>query len=68
MNRYLIFAGYFYYPKGGIDDLITWFESPEDALFWVRERAIVLLKEDDREFDWAYVVSGKNYKHLITII
>lgn len=49
MNQYLVFAGYRYYPNGGVHDFFDSFASLEEAIKYAKERA----SED--LYRWAHV-------------
>lgn len=65
MKRYLLFAGYAYYPGGGMHDFYSSHDTAEDA----KNAAMPLMLESDGEFSWWHVfdretgqiVSGDGY-------
>lgn len=50
MERFLVFAGYRYYPRGGYDDYQDGFETLDEA----KEYCGRLLRDHGR--DWAHVL------------
>jgi len=52
MKRYLLFAGWEYYPLGGWDDLYTTFDNKDNAL----QKSLNLL--DEGQGDWVQVVDS----------
>ena len=55
MKRYLLFAGYKYYPSGGWEDFI---ESFDDIQIAILRGQKLLLMEDCTEKDWWRVVDS----------
>jgi hypothetical protein len=49
MKRFLLFAGYTYYPSGGMEDLIGDFQTPEGA----RDKLVEVLEKGG--VDWAHI-------------
>jgi hypothetical protein len=48
MKNYALFAGSNYYPAGGIHDLVSCFETLEDAIDVIAQRA---------DYDWWHIVN-----------
>lgn len=53
MERYLVFAGYYYYPSGGIDDLVCTTDNCD--LFHIAK----LAGQISHRFDWLHVWDSK---------
>lgn len=56
-NKYLLFYGYNYYPKGGWKDFKGYFDSLDDCKFYLK------MKEKDASYMWAHIVF--NYKIVL---
>lgn len=54
MKRYMLFAGDTYYPAGGWDDFVLWFDEPEELAAYLK-----LYKPD-----WWQVVDTKTWKRI----
>lgn len=60
-NRYLIFAGGFYYPHGGWDDYIG-YKTKYNVAVELAQKMI-----DSEDYDWVQIVDNKTLKTMITI-
>ena len=58
MKQYLLFAGSFYYPRGGINDLIGDFDSIGDAEKRVKKEESI----GGAKFDWWHVVDHQSFE------
>lgn len=58
MNRYLLFAGYHYYPRGGWTDFRHSFDSLEDAFAYGFQRDI----GGRKLYDWCHVLDLETWE------
>jgi hypothetical protein len=57
MDRFILFAGYGYYPNGGVDDMIGFFPTVEAA------RARFEAPDEDGDYyEWGQVVDRETMK------
>lgn len=54
--RFLLFAGYTFYPSGGIDDLVGMFSTKEEA------EEFYLKTKEQKRFDWYHVFDTHTMK------
>lgn len=53
MNKYIAFYGDIFYPEGGMNDLLGYFDSIEDAVNYIK-KAHLNNRPDDLKWDWAW--------------
>jgi len=59
--RYLVFAGYEHYPRGGAGDIASFSNSLKDAHEQFKE-----LSENEEENDWVHVLDTDTMKCVYT--
>jgi hypothetical protein len=57
MKRFLLFAGYNYYPRGGANDLQDSFDTEEEAI--VEGNKLTNLSLNYAEYDWFNIIDTK---------
>lgn len=57
MKRYLVFAGYSYYPSGGANDFVLATDDLEEA----RDKRI---KNEEEGFDWSHIFDNETLEIL----
>lgn len=58
---FALFAGYDYYPAGGMDDLVGVFDMPSEA----QARFLVPEQDYDYTFDWGHIVDTDTFKVVL---
>lgn len=65
MNTYLLFAGDYYYPLGGTNDLKYTFDTLEEVEVFIRDNVVdghlkIVTEGYVRDYDWWHVYSVKH--------